>query len=144
MLQLRPLLIPLLVGIVTLFGSGAGCSNLMGVDDNREVEHVVAEVDSIDVPAQIASSDALSIRLHGTVGPNGCYSFDRFDVDRSTDRLAVKPVVEHVTRDDVACTMAVVPLDKTYTADPPFEEGTLTVVIPQPDRADVTATVEVQ
>jgi hypothetical protein len=104
----------------------------------------VAEVDSLIAPSQIAPSDTLSMRLLGTVGPNGCYSFDRFDVERSTDRLTVTPVVEHGTSEEILCSMAVVPLDETHEARPPFEKGTLTIAVPQPDREDVTTTLEVQ
>lgn len=143
MMRPRTLLATFLACTVALLGSGAGCSTLTGTEEERAVEHLVAEVDSLDVPAQIASSDTLSIRLSGTVGPNGCYSFDRFDTERSTDRLTVTPVVEHVTGEGFACTMAIVPLDATFAAAPPFEEGVITIAVPQSDRPDVTATVQV-
>jgi hypothetical protein len=146
MMRLHAFLVALLVGVVAFLGSGVGCSFLTGTssDPGRDVEHVVAEVDSLDVPARIASSDTLRVRMSGTVGPNGCYSFDEFDGERTEGRLTITPRVEHVTGDEVMCTMAIVPLDETYMAAPPFEEGELSVTVPQPDRPDVTATVEVQ
>jgi len=110
-----------------------------GTDD--AVERGVAEVDSLHAPDQIAASDTLSLRLTGTVGPDGCHAFDGFDVERSEGQLTVTPMVVH--RGGQMCTQAIVPLDETYAAAPPFSAGTLTVVVPQPDRPDVTATVEV-
>jgi len=144
MLRLRSLGTVLFATLALFLNSGAGCSMLTGTEPQEEDEHVVAEVDSITVPAQSPSSDTLSVRLLGTVGPTGCYSFDRFDVERSADRLTVTPVVAQVTSDNISCTQAIVPLDETYKAAPPFEEGPLTIVVPQPDRPDVTTTVEVR
>jgi hypothetical protein len=39
--------------------------------------------------------------------------------------------------------MAIVPLDETIRLPPPHEAGPLTIVVPQADRPDVTATVAV-
>jgi hypothetical protein len=145
-MKLRTLLVVVLAGTVALSGGGAGCSMLTntGSDDERTVEFLVAEVDSLHVPARIAPTDTLTVRLQGTVGPDGCYSFDRFDTERSADRLTVLPVVKRRTGEEVGCTQAIVPLDRTVEAAPPFAEGTLTVEVPQPDRPDVTAPVEVE
>jgi hypothetical protein len=142
---LRPLFVAAALSIVALVGGGAGCSMLTNADDDASppVEQTVATVDSLYAPARIAPSDTLSLRMTGTVGPNGCYGFDAFDVERSADRLQVAPVVVRRTGEGIMCTQAIVPLDETYTAAPPFTEGTLTVVVPQPARPDVTATVEV-
>lgn len=144
MMRLRMLLVMLFAGIVATAIGGAGCSTLSGSQEGSKREHAVAAVDSLQVPARIAPTDTLSVRMHGTVGPNGCYSFDGFDANRSRNRLTVTPVVEHKTADDLACTMAIVPLDETYAATPPFEAGTFTVVVPQPNEPDRTATVEVR
>jgi hypothetical protein len=81
--------------------------------------------------------------MTGIVGPNGCYGFAGFDAERSAHRLRVTPVVARRTGEGIGCTQAIVPLDETHTAVPPFTEGTLTVVVPQADRPDVTATIEV-
>jgi hypothetical protein len=133
------LLVVVAVGTALLVG-GAGCSNVAGADES---DPPVATVDSIEAPSRIAPSDTLTVRLRGTVGPNGCYSLDRVDVRRAAGRLTLTPLVDRVRGGDVACTMAIVPLDETMRFDPPFEEGALTITVPQPDQADVTATVEV-
>jgi hypothetical protein len=129
-----------LTSILVLVGGGFGCSAGSNVDD-RGVEFVVAEVDSIEVPSRIAPSDSLSVHLYGTVGPNGCYSLDRIKEERSAGTVTLTPVVRH--RTGGFCTMAIVPLDATHDVPPPFEEGTLDLVVPQPDQPDVTATVTV-
>ena len=143
MSSLRAVVAVFALGTVALVGGGAGCSMLTNADDDPDdaVQRGIAEVDSLHAPAQIAASDTLTLRMTGTVGPNGCHSFDGFDVERTTDRITITPVVAH--RTGRACTQAIVPLDETYTAAPPFDEGTLTVVVPQADRPDVTAAVEV-
>lgn len=138
--SLHAVLVAVLIAAVALTGTGIGCSTGFGTGD-EEVRTEVAHVDSLTVPDEIASSDTLSIHLSGTVGPNGCYSLDRIDEERSPGQLTITPIVHHRTGDDIACTMAIVPLNTTYRAAPPFEEGTLEIVAPQPDRPDVTATV---
>jgi len=143
MQSVRLLFGTLVLGMIVFAGGGAGCSMLANSDDGTDdaVERGVAEVDSLHAPTHIAASDTLALRLTGTVGPNGCHSFDGFDVERSGGQLTITPVVEH--RTGQMCTQAIVPLDETYAAAPPFAAGTLTVVVPQPDRPDVTAAVEV-
>lgn len=145
MKSLRTLLSVLALGSVALVGGGAGCSMLTNADDDSSpnVEQTIAEVDSLHAPDQIAASDTLSLRMTGTVGPNGCYGFAGFDAERSAHRVRVTPVVARRTGEGIVCTQAIVPLDETFTAAPPFTEGTLKVVVPQADRPDVTATIEV-
>lgn len=142
-MHFRTLLVIVLTGTVAILGSGAGCSMLSNSDSSKQVNTNTADVDRLDVPDQISPTDTLSVTLHGTVGPNGCYSFDRFDVERSSKRLTVTPLVHHRTGDDVACTMAIVPLEETYKAPPPFSDGTWTITVPQPEGEDRSATVEV-
>jgi hypothetical protein len=115
-----------------------------GGEDAPQVEYLVAGVDSLTVPSQIAPTDTLTVRMQGTVGPNSCYGFEEFDVARSTGQLRVTPVVAHTIADNIACAMAVEPLDRTYTAPPPFAEGTLTITVPQSDQPAVTASVTVE
>lgn len=133
------------VGLVALVVGGAGCSMLSNADStpDEESETGIAEVDSIEAPTQIASSDTLTVQFYGTVGPNGCYSFDGFETEKHDGRLTITPVVQYRGGEGMMCTMAIVPLEETYTAAPPFEEGSLTLEVPQPDGPDVTATVEV-
>lgn len=145
MAHVRLLVTGIITGIFALVVGGAGCSMLSNPnsDESPPAEAVLAEVDSLDYPAEIAPSDTLRVDFHGTVGPDGCYSFDRFDVERTQHRLTVTPVVRHTTADDVGCTMAIVPLDRTFTAAPPFAEGVLTLVVPQPNGEEIRVAVTV-
>lgn len=136
----------ILGGIVAL--GSAGCSG--GSQTARPAERVVvpqapssliAEVDRIEAPSQITGTDTLSVRLRGTVGPNGCYSFSRTAIERSPGQVRLVPLVSRAAQG--ACTMAVVPLDETVRVDPPFESGTLTITVPQPNRENVATTVAV-
>lgn len=135
-------------GIVAL--GSVGCSG--GSQTARTADRVVvpqapssliAEVDSIEAPPRIGTTDTLAVRLQGTVGPNGCYSFNRMAIERSPRQVRLVPLVQRASRGDAACTMAVVPLDETVQLDPPFVPGTLTVTVPQPSRENVATTVEV-
>ena len=139
---LRSLLSLLLVGAVASLGSGFGCTTSAESPDDAP-DRILAEVDSINAPATHASGDSLSVRLYGTVGPNGCYRLDEIETVRSGSEVSLRPMVIDGTAPDRACTMAVVPLDATHTLAPPFETGTLTVTVPQPGPNDVTATVEI-
>lgn len=137
------ILVVLFIGTIAITSSGAGCSTVSGSTPGDEVDTVVADVDNIEVPEHISPSDTLVVRFSGRVGPNGCYSFDRFDVERTAGRLTITPVVRHRTGDDIMCTMAIVPLDETCRVAPPFSEGTWTVTVPQPEGENISSTVEV-
>jgi hypothetical protein len=64
-------------------------------------------------------------------------------IERAPRQARLVPLVQRASRDDAACTMALVPLDETVRVDPPFVPGTLTITVPQPNRANVVTTVEV-
>ncbi len=145
MVSLRSFVFVILTAVVAIVVGGAGCSMLSNStsDDPPSVKAEIAEVDSLEYPAEIASTDTLTVGFYGTVGPNGCYSFHRFDVDRAPGQLTITPVVRHTTADNVSCTMAIVPLNHTLTVAPPFPDGILEIEVPQPEGDDVRATVTV-
>jgi len=140
-------LVVMLVGPL-LFG-GASCGSTASTASSApNPPHAsaldTARVARVDVPDQIATSDTLRIHLSGTVGPNGCYSLARIDEARASGRLTLTPLVQPPTADDQTCTMAIVPLDTTYAAPPPFEAGRLAVTVRQKGRSPVTDTVTVE
>lgn len=135
-------------GVVALSSAGCSGGSQSTQPDGRgravvpqAPSSLIAEVDSIVAPSRIEVSDTLSVRLRGTVGPNGCYSFSRTATERSPRQVRLVPLVNRTTQG--ACTMALVPLDETVQVDPPFVPGTLTITVPQPNRENVSATVEV-
>ncbi|WP_263784484.1 hypothetical protein [Salinibacter grassmerensis] len=138
-------LIAVLIGLL-FFGSGAGCASTATTAPSAIPNAPAldtARVARIDVPDQIATSDTLRIRLSGTVGPNGCYALARIDEARVPGRITLTPLVQPPTSGDRPCTMAIVPLDTTYAASPPFESGPLSVTALQKNGTPVTDTVRV-
>ncbi len=147
MLPRLALLAALLVG-PGLLGGGASCGSIASSSPPSAVTGDASALDTarvgrVDVPARIAPTDTLRIHLSGTVGPNGCYSLARIEAVRAPGQVTVTPLVQPPTADDQACTMAVVPLDTTYAANPPFEPGRLSITVPQRDRSPVTDTITV-
>lgn len=117
-----------------------GCSIF---DDGTNTSTFIIQVDSISVPTEVASDDTLAIRPFGRVGPNGCYSFERFEASRTTSSLDLKLIGELVEGDDIGCLSAIIELDTTYTVPPPLE-GPFEIDILQPDESVLTHTVEVR
>lgn len=120
-----------------------GCAGRAADAPGDQAAGPIATVHCIEAPNRMAPSDTLSVRLRGTVGPNGCYSFDRMSVERAPERIEITPLVDRVHRGNGACTMAIVPLDETLHLEPPFAGGTLSVVVPQSDGPAVTTTVSI-
>ena len=142
--------LPLVAMLVApfLFGGGASCGSTASTASSASTGPDAPGLDTarvarVDVPDQIAPSDTLRVHLSGTVGPNGCYSLARIDEARTAGRITLTPLVRPPTADDQACTMAVVPLDTTYAAPPPFEAGRLAVTVRQKGRSPVLDTVTV-
>jgi len=146
MVSVRPFGVSLFAGIVALVVGGASCSMLSNSEPKASpsLEFHIAQVDSLHFPEVIAPSDTLNVEFYGTVGPDGCHSFARFDVEASQRQLTITPVVRHVTSENAMCTMAIVPLNHTFTADPPFSEGALTLAVPQPNGEEIRAVVNVE
>ncbi len=141
-----PSLVAMLVGL-PLFG-GASCGSTAATTSQPTAPTDASALDTarvarIDAPDRIAPSDTLRVHLSGTVGPNGCYSLARIDEARAPGRVTFTPLVRPPTADDQACTMAIVPLDTTHAASPPFEPGRLAVGGPQGDQPAATDTVTV-
>lgn len=125
-----------LLPIATLI---TGCSIF---DSGSSTSSFTIAVDSISVPSEVASSDTLVVRPLGTVGPNGCYSFERFEASRTSSSLDLKLIGKQVEDDDVTCTDAIIELDTTYRVPPPLE-GPFEINIHQPDESILSRTVEV-
>ncbi|MFP4227496.1 MAG: hypothetical protein ACLFTE_01560 [Salinivenus sp.] len=136
---------PLLL-LLFLVGLGATCSAAQeeagGSDPTPDSDTLLAQVDTVEAPDRIAPSDTLHLRLRGTVGPNGCYSLVRVERERTPTEVTLRPVVRHSDQD--VCTMAVVPLNEVVAVPPPFQDGSLRLVVPQTDRPAIRTTVRVE
>jgi hypothetical protein len=66
--------------ILLLLAFVAGCQDLAqpSTTDTGPVEFIV-RVDSMSHPSFAATTDTITIRLFGTVGPDGCHSFSHFE-----------------------------------------------------------------
>lgn len=117
-----------------------GCSI---IDDGINTSTFVIQVDSINVPTEIASSDTLAIRPFGRVGPNGCYSFKRFEASRTSSSLELKLIGKLVEGNDIGCFSAIVELYTIFKVPPPLE-GPFGIKINQPDESVLSRTVEVK
>lgn len=60
-----------------------GCST----EPSREPFLFIVQVDSISHTQNVALNDTIVIRLYGTIGTNGCYSFSYFDDTLQPQRL---------------------------------------------------------
>lgn len=68
------LIAPLLFMSIFLWG---GCK--LDSPSNTQYTEFVMEIDSIIHPDTIRLGSSLPIKFYGTIGPDGCYSFSRFD-----------------------------------------------------------------
>lgn len=103
---------------------------LSSCDALDKVDYFIVKVDSLTAPDTISTDDTLEIKLSGTIGPDGCHSFDRFVSSRYSHKLELSVCGKKVH--SVACPAMVVPLDTTYRVIPPFEPGTFRIEIIQP------------
>lgn len=131
--------IPYLFFLLFTIAFGASCSV---INNDANTSTFVIKVDSISVPNEVASSDTLVIRPFGTVGPDGCHSFERFEASRTSSSLDLKLVGELIERDDIGCADVIVQLDTTYKVPPPLE-GPFKINIFQPDESVLSRTIEV-
>ena len=106
-----------------------------------DVEPYIIELDSIMAPATHPADATMTVEVHGLTGPTGCYRLDRFERSRTPARLQLT-AWGTVDRDAI-CTQALVPLEETITAEPPFTDP-FRIVGLQPDGDSVTTTVEIR
>lgn len=130
----------LVFSLLLLASLWTNCS-LIGGGTNTST--FIVEVDSINVPSEVASTDTLIVRPFGTVGTNGCHSFKQFEASQTPSSLDLQVIGEVVEGDDIGCTDEIVKLDTTYEVPPPLE-GPFEITIPQPDETTLTRTVTVK
>ncbi len=87
----------------------------------------VVAVDRMDAPATIGPQDTLRIAFEGVIGPNLCYVFDSFAVERRPDRLDVTVMGRREKAE--MCAEAISELrGKVFAVPPPLPDGFLVVV----------------
>jgi hypothetical protein len=117
-IQLLPLITVLVV---------ASCST----QPNTEPVQFIVKVDSMSHPSFAATSDTITIRLFGIIGPDGCHSFSRFEDTGQPLRLDL--TVWGQVSSATACPAAMVYRNGKEYKLVATEQGWLSINIHQPN-----------
>jgi hypothetical protein len=125
-------------GITVLASCLASCGQISG---GGQTVAFVIHIDSITGPTAVSGGAAFEQQLWGHVGPNGCYSFTGFKLDRVPTRLDVTANgARRITLD--LCTQAVVDLrGEPIRIEPLIPVGLFTIAVHQPDGSLLTRVI---
>ena len=114
----------------------AGC-DMLG-PDTREF---VIRIDSIKAPGAVSGGAAFDVKFYGFVGPNGCYSFKEFRVEKSSSSADITVLGERTTG---LCAQALVFLTgQPLTIQPPVSDP-FTLRVRQPDGTILSSTIRAE
>lgn len=102
-------------------------------EPSREPFLFVVQVDSIAHPSSVSLNDTIAIKLYGTIGTNGCYSFSYFDDKLQPLRLDLTVVGERSA--STVCTAVMVYLDGKEYRCVAQQKGWFSINIRQPDES---------
>jgi hypothetical protein len=125
--------LPLIAATVILV---AGCDGIGPFDD---YDYQV-KADSVVGPASVPAGAAFTVRIHGYVGPSGCYRFKEFRLDREPGSAEVT-IIGHY--ENALCTQALVFFDEPLTIAPPVTNP-FVLRVRQPDKTILTKTIRVE
>ena len=114
----------------------SGCGNPFGSD--RVITLPVSEV---TVPAELAPTALLVVTV--TVVTGGCKSFEKFVAIRADARLTLRAQGRDGSGSWDLCPTDIRYESRTYEATPPFADP-FTVVVRQPDGAEITRVVRIR
>jgi hypothetical protein len=125
-------------GITVLASCLASCGQISG---GGQTVAFVIHIDSITGPTAVSGGAAFEQQLWGHVGPNGCYSFTGFKLNRVPTRLDVTANgARRITLD--LCTQAVVDLrGEPIRIEPLIPVGLFTIAVHQPDGSLLTRVI---
>jgi len=86
--------------------------------------------------------DTLQLRLYGFVGPNGCYSFSKFESSQTNSNLDLTVWGKYTPAD--VCATVIIEMRGTKYPVVPVSKGTFEIVIHQPDGTTLKDTIIVQ
>jgi hypothetical protein len=115
-------LVPLIAVLVV-----ASCST----ETETGLGQFLVKVDSMSHPSFAATSDTITIRLFGTVGPDGCHSFSHFEATRQPLRLDL--TVWGQVSAATACPAVMVYLNGKKYKLVATQQGWLSINVHQPD-----------
>ncbi|MBI2429478.1 MAG: hypothetical protein HYV29_11920 [Ignavibacteriales bacterium] len=111
-------------------------------EPSREPFLFAVQVDSIAHAPSVLLNDTIIIKLYGTIGTNGCYSFSYFDDKLQPQRLDLTVVGERSA--STVCTDVVVYLDGKEYRCVALQNGWFSINIRQPDESRLRDSVFVE
>jgi hypothetical protein len=106
-------------------------------------DHFLIRVDSIAVPASVASNDTLRAHFYGAIGPDGCSTLESVDRQSTSASLDVTFYGKHFVPSGSGCTAMPVALAHTELVAPPVDTP-FTITVHQPDGSVLRRLVTVQ
>lgn len=113
-----------------------------GTEPSREPYLFVVQVDSIAHAPSVLLNDTITIKLYGTVGTNGCYSFSYFDDKLQQRQLDLTVVGERSA--STVCADVMVYLDGKEYRCIAQQKGWFSISIRQPDESRLRDSVLVE
>ncbi len=117
-----------------------------GCDDDSydipEYTEFQVQVDSIEYPSSIFLGQNLTIKFYATLGPDGCYTFSRFDATLTDNLIDVTVYGKHEQRD--ICTDAISYLYGSALDVSRLDTGMYIIHVNQPYPPDIYDTVYVK
>lgn len=127
----------LLAGVLLMLAAGA-CNSITG----SEGTEFVIRIYGFAAPDSQAADSTLHVQVNGYVGPTGCYTFRRFETQRTMARLEVTAIGLHKDT-ETQCPEGVVLLNEPLDVEPPFSEP-FELVGHLPDGSVVVDTVHIR
>jgi hypothetical protein len=117
---------------------------LLGCTTESETNGIqfVVKVDSISHPSSAAITDTITLRVFGTIGPDGCHFFSHFEDYRQSLRLDL--TVWGGRSSANACTQMMVYLDGKEYKFPAAMRGWYSIYIYQPDGSVLRDSIIIQ
>ncbi|MEW5799983.1 MAG: hypothetical protein AB1728_13365 [Bacteroidota bacterium] len=111
-------------------------------EPSREPFLFVVQVDSIAHPQSVLLNDTIAIKLYGTIGTNGCYSFSYFDDKLQPLQLDLTVVGERSA--STVCADVMVYLDGMEYRCVAAQKGWFMINIRQPNESRLRDSVLVE
>lgn len=101
------------------------------------------KIDRIEAPDTLSVSDSLKINFYGTVGTDGCHSFDDFETEQNDRRIEITAWGK-IPTDANVCPDVMVYLDGEEFKTKLNEPGKYQIIISQPDSSKMSKYVVVE
>ena len=112
-------------------------------DPEEDFRYYKIKVDKIEAPDTLNVSDSLKIKFYGTVGNDGCHSFDDFETEQN-DRQIEITAWGKIPTDANVCPAVMVYLDGEEFKTKLNEPGKYQIIINQPDSSKISKYVVVE